>query len=172
MRLAMMLLLVPFAAALATEPPNVRGITLGQTQEAVLSAAQDAQCSNSTAGLTECTFNGYGPDPRAIVLIELVDDRVYMAYSYFDGSHFETVRAGMTQKFGPPAVEQEHILQNAAGATFPSKKLMWSGGSGATLVLTQRDGRIDRSSVRLADLTGVRAANARRAADPKAAENL
>jgi hypothetical protein len=172
MRAFAILLLASVATASAAEPANIRGIGLGNAQAQVVAAVPDAQCGDSTAGVTECSFNGYGPDERAVVLVELVDGEVYMVYSYFDRAHFETVLTGLSQKFGLPAVTQEHAVQNMAGAEFASKKLMWSAGKGATLVLTERDGRIDRSSVRLASLEGMKAAKARRTADPKAAENL
>jgi hypothetical protein len=160
------------AVVMAAEPINVRGVELGDTQAQLFGAVPDAQCNDASPGVTECSFSGYGPDPRAAVLVELVDDRVYLVYSIFDRDHFPTVLQGLSQKFGAPAVTQEHSVTNAAGAEFPSRKLMWSAGKGATLVLTERDGHINRSTVRLAELDGMRAANARRAADPKAADNL
>lgn len=167
-----MLLFLLAVPAYAAEPINVRGVELGDTQTQVLEAVPDATCEPASNGRVDCTFWGYGPDPRALSIAHLLEDRVYLVHTTFDHMHYSTVRDGLTLKFGAPQIDRMQTLTNAMGAEFSSKDLAWQTAPGRMLILSERDGKIDRSAVKLADVAGLKEAKARRESDPKSVENL
>lgn len=165
-------LLLP-VSALAQEAPNVKGITLGMSESAVISTNPKAECGDdSTPGTRRCVIRGgYGPDPAGLAMSFLQDDQVYLVLATFDHAVYSTVASGMQQKFGAPLATKNEELTTRMGVTYPSTVTLWKAGNGV-LTLKERDGRIDRSGVRLADADALKQANERRKSDPKNAENL
>lgn len=92
-------------------------------------------------------IGGYAAGNYRFNFVQLKDDPEPVLFSIdipFGEPGFESVTAGLIDKFGPPSSSGNTKVSNALGAVFDSKVLKWNGGK-YSIVATQRFTEIGES---------------------------
>ena len=156
-RAPILALLVTFSAiasvAGTVSASELKGLELGMSEAAARAQiGEGAKCSPPPKPthradmmcMADSTFGGV--PSTAFVIIK--GDSVQSVVFRFDSGAYETVTAGLIQKFGPASEVTERTLQNRMGATFQASRAIWQLPDGR-LTADERAGSVDRGAVTL-----------------------
>lgn len=134
------------AAAAAAPAPELKGITLGQSRDSIMSSPTIV-CS-STWSRENCTWSTTiaSTPAKFFVQFDEAENVSSVLVNEIDSDGFGDVVAGLVSKFGKPTSTRKSTVKNLTGATLPSTTLIWKF-KGWSIVATERDGKMLEGSI-------------------------
>lgn len=166
MRLGLLVLLLLSSMAQAQAPLTIKGLALGISSSDLLRQFPELKCDGNVCQGPEraCIKKAeqwyldqecaeryrYGGIEPLNYDVTLENDRVMVVVIKIRSSDFETLVEAMRARFGKATHDDKSVLQNAMGAKFDNRALVWTRRSADTvLMIEKRVEQIDTGRVSL-----------------------
>lgn len=125
--------------AVKAAPPLPVFEFLGQTTDAprTMTDLQGKACTTKDAKTTcaNYSFPTIAGRPMRYLVLEFLNDRLYMVSASFGEQAYQSVADAFTAKYGQPAKVEVRKWQSKAGAVFDNRVMIWKFSGGGTLEL-------------------------------------